>query len=241
MTDEGDGTAVAPPADETPEPRKGGFPKGTPRGVCKVCGAPARTASATTCEVHKNVRADRAPRPTGTLPPSQVSNLEDELRTQVEFWATMWAMKDPGCAAVLLPRDAKLRVVIGPPTEENGAPQLLEISGQGHAAAIAHFWAERAAVNPTVARVLGTAVGSSGWLGGIGVHAPIIMAVWMHHVQPAIEARRQVPYATDDEIPGMPYGPRPAANGEDQHAHGVEPPPGWPADVPFPPEVAPPV
>lgn len=169
--------------------RPRGWRPGRKRGICQECGKAADGPSATWCAKHRPVKADQQPKPRaggpGRPPPAtSVKALQKELTTQIEMAAMLWAMRDPECASVLLPRDFAMPVVY-----PDGREAVLH--GQGHGAIIAEYWAGRASASPAVHRALAQIVGTTGWLGAITVHAPLLVAVWGHHVEPRLQARRE--------------------------------------------------
>lgn len=90
-------------------------------------------------------------------------NLEHELRINLELAAQLWGMRDPVCGAAAM----------------QSAP------------GIAAYWAERARESERTAAAIEKLVSSAGWLGAISVHGPLALAVFAHHIQPAIDARRR--------------------------------------------------
>lgn len=148
--------------------------KGKKRGVCLTCGEPAENGNAYYCAEHRPLKPDRAPRPGARARAGsrEIRELEIQLRTNLEMAAQLWSFSDPYCAAAL---------------------------GQ-NAAQIAQWWAGQAATNESVRRALEGITGAGGWLGGIAVHAPLVLAIYAHHVQPRVIARRAA-QAGDGEEP----------------------------------------
>jgi len=206
-----------------------GWPAGAKRGTCKVCGDKADGPSATLCARHRKAKPDGKPRPRPTPGPSKVSTLEVELRTNLELAGQLWAMRDPFCAHVLLPKGAQVKANRLTPDPQNPeGPPLVEtvtLHGQGAGAEIAKFWAERAAASATVARVLDGVVSSGGWIGGIAVHAPLVMAIYAHHAAPWIAERRREAALAGDEVmaTGGPAAGNPAAGGGPYEPWGPRP------------------
>lgn len=180
IADELDPNPLDPPLGDVPDPPRSSssVPLGTKRGICSVCGDDAYSRHATKCETHRTLRPDARPRPrsSSTRAPSspRPSSIERELRINLEFVASIWSIKDPECAGVL--------------TEQ--------------AETIAKFWGGRARQSARVNKVLTGVVSSGGWLGAIGVHAPLAMAVYAHHVAPSIAARALEPDEGDTWAPG---------------------------------------
>lgn len=168
------------------EPEHKGWPKGKKRGKCQECGNDADTPQGTWCAVHRPVRRDSRPkpRPKSQRPSSprepRSTAIATTIRTQLEFVAQLWAIRDPVCAQALLDQ----------------------------AKPMADYWAGRARESDRVARVLEGVVSSSGWLGALSVHAPFALTVWTHHVAPAIAARNEPPDdGYPDEAPAEPWNP----------------------------------
>lgn len=196
--------------DEEKKPR--GWPGGKKRGRCQKCGAKADGPSATWCAKHRPLKPDRQPEPSGgrsrPRAATSIKALQKELTTQIEMAAMLWAMRDPECASVLLPRDFDIPVQF-----PDGTTAVLK--GQGHGAIIAEYWAGRAEASPAVHRALAQIVGTTGWLGAITVHAPLLIAVWGHHVEPRLQARRVAAEAAANgqsaDVAGDGAAERPAA------------------------------
>lgn len=95
--------------------------------------------------------------------------------------AMLWSLRDDVCGAAL----------------GDSAPQIAE------------YWAGRARQSPAIARALETTLGSGGVLAGLAVHAPLLLAVFAHHVAPAVARRRAAMLDTEPPAPPQfaPPGP----------------------------------
>jgi hypothetical protein len=161
----------------------GGYPSNLPRGVCRVCGEPADTDKATYCAEHRPLTSDKGPRARNVAADAVADQLAANIQTQLELAAMLWTMRDPVCGQALA----------------TSAPQIAE------------YWGTRARSSPAVARALDQLTSSSGLLAGIAVHAPLLLAVFAHHLAPAIERRRQAANATGP-TPGPATQPGPVAS-----------------------------
>lgn len=198
------------------------MPRGMKRGVCRVCGEPADSKEATYCAEHRPLTSDRPPTP-GKVKPAgsstrRAGDLELSLRTQLEMAASLWAISDPTCGAALF----------------------------NQAGEMAAFWADRARSSARIAAVLEGVTSTGGWLGGVVVHAPLLIAVYSHHVLPVLEARRAEreqlegqgdagaaqpgPWPPDVAADGgVTHGAYPTADPNDPAAQAAWAPPVYPA------------
>jgi hypothetical protein len=105
-------------------------------------------------------RAKRRRRTTPRETPAKA--IENEIAAQLLMLAKIWQIKDPICGGAL----------------ETQA---------GEIAAWAGSQAER---SPGFARACRALTSSGGWLGGVTASAPVLVAVYMHHVQPRLDQAR---------------------------------------------------
>lgn len=164
LDDQDDQDAAQPAQTSSSEPE---------RGVCKVCGNPARTPRGVYCEEHAtragrpvdpkpNPAAAAAAAATGRRQGGRPSNLETELRTMFEMMGQTWSLFDPHCGPALTA----------------AAPGMAE------------YWAGQARSSERIRRALESLTHGGGFLGAVSAHLPILYAIYAHHVLPVLMARQ---------------------------------------------------
>ena len=148
---------------------------GATRGVCRVCGQPARTDRAFYCETDRPIkksgsasrtakaRQHKAPKSSGTgRPVGRPRSLASDVENLYLMVADVWEITSPECADAL----------------RTNAPKL------GDA------WEGKARQDPRVRAMLEGLTGSAGWAGLALAHVPIVRAVVGVYVIPAARARQ---------------------------------------------------
>lgn len=180
MTDTAPKHAAADDTGDDGSPPARGFGNLT-RGVCQKCGV-AVPGNRFYCDEHrplheKKSRKDSQPKPRrrrsgdagGSSSSSSSSSsraglkqLEVDIRSTYELMGDFWSMRDPFCGAVI----------------------------SAEADAIAKRWVLAAENDPRVRDFLERFSSGAGIAGIVLAHAPIVIAIMSHHVQPALARRR---------------------------------------------------